>query len=98
VTEYSFVLFVVGGTPRSEQAIENLRRVCDAHLDAGQFEITVTDVLEEPARADAERIIATPCVIRARPGPPRRIIGDLSATSRVAAALGLPDRLGLSGQ
>jgi circadian clock protein KaiB len=97
VAEYSFVLYVTGGTPRSQQARENLRRICDDRLSPDEVEIGVVDVLEEPERAEADRVIATPCVIRVKPDPPQRVIGDLSATSQVAAALGLPDRLGPPG-
>ena len=96
MTDYSFVLYVTGTTPRSQQALENLRRICDDRLGSGQFEVSVVDVLEEPERAEADRIIATPCVIRVRPGPPQRVIGDLSAISQVAAALGVPNRPGIS--
>jgi len=98
VTEYSFVLYVTGNTSRSRQALENLRRICEDRLHLDQFEISVVDVLDEPARAEVDRVIATPCIIRALPGPPQRVIGDLSATSQVAAALGFPtDKLELHG-
>jgi circadian clock protein KaiB len=98
VTEYSFVLYVTGTTPRSQQARENLRQICDDRLSPDQFEIAVVDVLEEPDQAEAERIIATPCAVRVLPGPSQRVIGDLSATSQAAAALGLPEGLGRPGR
>lgn len=90
MTSYSFVLYTAGQSSRSEQALENLRRLCAERLESEQFEINQVDVIELPERAEVDRIIATPCVVRALPLPSRRVIGDLSAVDRVAVALGLP--------
>jgi circadian clock protein KaiB len=48
-------------------------------------------VLDHPERAEEDRIIATPTVIRLVPVPPKRVIGDLSDLELAAIALDLPD-------
>jgi len=87
---YRFVLFVTSSSPRSQRAAENLRGVCAAAL-GDRFEIEVVDVLERPDLAEAERVIATPTVLRLYPSPSRRVIGDLSDFTLAASALGLVD-------
>lgn len=81
-------LYVTGQSPRSEQAIANLRRICEAELQ-GRYEMSIVDVLKEPEVADQEMIVATPTLIRSSPPPVRRIIGDLSDTAQVLLGLGL---------
>jgi circadian clock protein KaiB len=86
----SFVLYVTGHNARSLAAATNLRRVCDERLGAGAYELEIVDVLDEPERADAARVIATPTAVRMFPLPRRRVIGDLSALDQLAVALELP--------
>ena len=87
--KYILTLFVTGQGPRSEQAISNLRRICEQLL-RGRCEMTVVDVLERPQLAEEARILATPTLVRRQPLPDRRIIGDLSDTEQVMLGLGLP--------
>lgn len=51
----------------------------------------VIDVLADPERAECDKILATPTLVRRRPVPSIRTIGDLSLTRSVLAKLGLPD-------
>lgn len=90
---YEFTLFLVEGTSRSDRAHENLRRLCLERLGEGGFHIEVVDVLREAGRAEAERVVATPTVIRVQPQPRRRLIGDLSLPDQAAHALDLPTPL-----
>jgi circadian clock protein KaiB len=89
-TEYRFTLYVAGAGPSSRAAVENLRRLCQERLPAGRYAIEVVDVLDAVEAADAARILVTPTVVRTRPLPVRRVVGDLSAVDKVAAALQLP--------
>ncbi|WP_030622610.1 circadian clock KaiB family protein [Streptomyces sclerotialus] len=89
MTTYSFTLYVAGRTPRSEEAVSNLRRLCDGLLH-GAYELQIVDAVERPELAEEGRVLATPTVIRLAPPPKRRVIGDLSDHRRAAAALGLP--------
>jgi circadian clock protein KaiB len=90
VITYSFRLYVAGQTERSQTALANLRVLCEAVLP-GRYELEVVDVVEQPGRAEEQRILATPTVVRLAPSPQRRVIGDLSDHRRAALALGLPD-------
>ena len=54
-----------------------------------QAELDVVDLRHEPERAEAERILATPLLVRVSPPPIRRIVGDLSDAERVVWTLGL---------
>lgn len=90
--QYLFRLFVAGTSPRSRQAIANLRRFADAHL-AGRYELEVVDVIADPESAERERVLTTPTLVREQPAPPRRVTGDLSDIGRIADALDIdPDR------
>jgi circadian clock protein KaiB len=73
---------------RSEQAAAALRRIC-AQLGT-RCELTIVDVLERPRLAEEQKIMATPTVIRQWPLPARRVIGDLSDSTKVIQGLDLP--------
>ncbi len=88
MSSYTLRLYVTGKTPRSEQAIANLRRICKEQLQS-EYEMSVIDVLERPELADDERILATPTLIKALPLPIRRVIGDLSDVEKVLLGLDL---------
>ena len=81
-------LYVAGQSPKSLRAIENLTVICEEHM-AGDYEIEVIDLLEQPRLAKGDEIVAVPTLIRALPEPVRRIIGDLSDTDRVLVGLQL---------
>lgn len=81
-------LYVAGQSPRSVRALENLRAVCDEHL-AGRYTVEVIDLLQNPALARGDEIIAVPTLVRKLPEPIRKIIGDLSDTDRVLVGLQL---------
>jgi circadian clock protein KaiB len=77
---------VAGKTVRSEQAIANLRRICREELD-GRYELEIIDVVESPEKAEEDRILATPTLIKQLPPPLRRVIGDLSDKEKVLLGL-----------
>jgi circadian clock protein KaiB len=83
---YVLRLFITGSTPRSIRAIENMRRICSEHL-AGQYELKVIDVYQDPEATRDLQIVATPTLVKVLPEPLRRIIGDLSDKERVLAGL-----------
>ena len=81
-------LYVAGKTPRCASAEENLRKVCEEHMD-GDYRIEIVDLLENPTLAQGDQILAVPTLVRKLPTPVRRIIGDLSNTERVLVGLDL---------
>ncbi|MHB1168570.1 MAG: circadian clock protein KaiB [Longimicrobiales bacterium] len=93
LAKYVLKLYVTGKTPRAEQAIANLRRICEADLN-GQYELQIVDVLKHPQLAEDEKILATPTLIKRLPPPLRRVIGDLSDRDKVLLGLDVwPDAL-----
>ena len=82
-------LFVAGTTGKSMTAMANLKRLRAEWLPA-HCTVEVIDLLQNPALAKAHEIFALPTLLRLGAGPTRRILGDLSDTKRVLAALGLP--------
>ena len=86
LSKYLLRLFVTGASSRTGTAIANLRRICEQEL-GGQYELEIIDVLEHPEKAEDEKILATPTLIKTLPLPLRRVIGDLSNTEKVLLGL-----------
>jgi len=83
---YHLRLIVAGRTQRSRLAIENLRQICDEHLD-WQVDLEVIDIYQQPELAGLYQVIAAPTLIKLLPLPIRRLIGDLSEKERVLRGL-----------
>jgi circadian clock protein KaiB len=81
-------LYIAGATPRSVDAVRNLQRICDTHLDK-RYRIEVIDLLKQPQLAAGDQILAVPTLVRKLPEPLKRIIGDLSNEERVLIGLDL---------
>ena len=81
-------LYVAGQSPKSLNAIANLKKLCEEHL-AGNYEIEIIDLVQHPDLAKSDDILAVPTLVRRLPEPLRRIIGDLSDTERVLVGLRL---------
>lgn len=81
-------LYVNGKSAAAGRAISNLRRICREQL-AGIYRVEVIDVLERPDLAEQDRILATPTIVKDLPPPLRRVIGDLSDSTKVLVGLDL---------
>jgi circadian clock protein KaiB len=81
-------LYVAGQSPRSLRALTNLKTLCEEHLP-GSYEIEIIDLVEQPALARRDDVLAIPTLVRRLPVPRCMIIGDLSNTERVLLALHL---------
>ena len=86
--QYVLRLYITGMTPRAGRAIENVRAICDQHLE-GRYDLEVIDVYQQPVLARDQQIIAAPTLIKEHPLPLRRIIGDMSNHDRVLVGLDL---------
>jgi circadian clock protein KaiB len=86
VVEYLLTLFVSGASEISALAIGNARSLCENYL-AGRYRLQVVDVHRDPAKMMAHNVLAAPTLLRERPLPIRRLVGDLSDTGKVLAAL-----------
>ncbi|MBI5686060.1 MAG: circadian clock protein KaiB [Verrucomicrobia bacterium] len=81
-------LYVAGQTAKSITALANLKKICETHL-AGQYEIEVIDLVQNPKLAAGDQILAIPTLVRRLPSPIKKIIGDLSNETRVLVGLDL---------
>jgi circadian clock protein KaiB len=81
-------LYIAGQSPKSLRAFANLKTLCEEHLP-GRYEIEIIDLVEQPALARSDDIVAIPTLVRRLPMPLRKIIGDLSNTERVLIGLRL---------
>lgn len=88
---WEFRLYIAGQTPRSVAAVDNLEDLCRRYLP-GKYGIDVIDLVQHPELARVDQIVAIPTLVRKRPGPVRRVIGDLSDTERVLGCLQIKAR------
>ncbi|MGZ8426827.1 MAG: circadian clock KaiB family protein [Candidatus Binatia bacterium] len=85
---YLLKLCISGMTPRSRQALINLKLLCDEYL-AGNYSLEVIDLYQQPELAARHRIIATPTLLKNLPLPVRQMFGDLSDTKAILRRLGI---------
>ena len=83
---YVLTLFVTGASELSGRAIRNIKRLCEEHL-SGRYTLEVVDVHRDPAMMSSYDVVAAPALIKEAPLPKRMLVGDLSDTQRVLAAL-----------
>lgn len=82
-------LYLAGRAPNSLAAMTNLRSLLPK--SGVLVEVEIVDVLAEPARALADRIVVSPTLLRMAPTPVVRVVGNLSDLAAVRRALGLPE-------
>lgn len=83
---YALRLFVTGNTPRSSKAVKNIQALCEKHL-AGRYDLEVVDIIQQPELARSSDLIAAPTLIKRKPEPTRKVIGDFSDTDKVLLGL-----------
>jgi circadian clock protein KaiB len=91
-TFYDLTLFVSGASDLAARAINNTRSLCDLHM-GGRYHLAVVDVHDDPGALLDSGVLATPTLVKNRPEPVRRVVGDVSHTERVLRMLGLPAAL-----
>jgi circadian clock protein KaiB len=87
---FYFRLYITGNTARSAQAVANLRALCQEHLN-GRYELEIIDLYQEPERAAAGQIIASPTLIKILPKPLMRMVGNLADREHLMIKLNLAD-------
>lgn len=85
---YVLRLYVTGATPKSLQAIENIKRICEEHLK-GRYRLDVVDIYQQPVLAKGEQIIAAPTLVKHLPKPLRRFIGNMANAEHILLGLDL---------
>jgi circadian clock protein KaiB len=85
--KFAFRLFVSANAPGCDQARRNLERICE-RIGVEACQVEVVDIRLEPKRAEEERILALPTLVKYEPAPALRVIGDLSDQERILRAIG----------
>jgi len=85
---YVLRLCISGMTPRSREAITNLRQICDTYFP-GHYQFEIIDIYQQPELAATHHILATPTLLKSSPLPVRRLIGDLSNRRETLRRLGI---------
>jgi circadian clock protein KaiB len=85
----SLRLYVAGNAPNSVRARANLSALCAALAEP--YTLEVVDVLDTPLRAFTDGIVLTPTLVKLSPPPSLRMVGDLSDSVQVRAALGMAE-------
>lgn len=83
---YRLRLFISGATPRSSEALTNIKAFGEKHL-SGRYELEVVDAYQQAHLVNEDQIVALPTLVRHLPLPIRRLIGDMSDEDRVMIGL-----------
>ncbi len=86
--KYELRLFVAGMSPRSTMATMNIKKICEENLK-GRYKLEVIDIYQQPELAKNGEILAAPTLLKMRPFPTKKLIGDFSNTARVLIGLNL---------
>jgi circadian clock protein KaiB len=86
--KYVLRLYINGSTLKSKLAVENIKQVCEQHLN-GRYSLEIIDICRQANLARDEQIVAVPTLIKRLPPPLRRLIGDLSDHNKVLFGLDL---------
>ena len=81
-------LYVSGMSPKSMEAIENIKRLCDEHLNDA-IELEIIDIYKNPEVASQQQIIFSPSLIKNLPLPKKTLVGNFSDKEKVIKALGI---------
>ena len=87
-SRWRLTLYVNGASPRSTEAIETVRRICDEDL-AGQVALDVVNAADHPELLRRDDIVALPTLVKHGPAPLRHLVGNLTDVGRVRAGLDL---------
>ena len=85
---YRLRLFVSGATPRSTQAIANIKEIADKRLE-GRYDLEVVDAYQQPELVRDQHVLVLPTLVKQLPLPVPRLVGDLSDEDQVLMGLGL---------
>src|SRR6185437_9370172 len=85
---YTFTLYVAGDGDLAARARANFDRLIRARLGE-RCALTTVDILKEPGKARQNRVVATPLLVKERPLPLVKILGDLSQDAKILTQLGL---------
>ena len=88
---YVLRLYIAGNNPRSQTAVENVKKICEEYL-TGRYELEVIDIYQDKAKNPVDLVLAAPTLIKKLPLPLRRVIGDMTRKEKVLVGLDLIPR------
>jgi circadian clock protein KaiB len=88
---YVLRLYIAGNNPRSQTAVENVKKICEEYLN-GRYDLEVIDIYLDRTKNPVDLVLAAPTLIKKLPLPLRRIIGDMTRKERVLVGLDLVPR------
>ncbi len=86
--KYVLHLYIAGLSPRSQKAIDNIRKICSKYLE-NRYELKIQDIYKKPIIAKNGEILGVPTLVKKLPLPLRRFVGDMSNTQRLLVGLDL---------
>ena len=90
--KYVLRLYIAGATPKSTEAIVNIKRICEEHLK-GRYELEVIDIYQQPVLAKGEQIVAVPTLVKKLPLPLRKFIGSMQDVERILLGLDIKPKV-----
>jgi circadian clock protein KaiB len=88
---YDLKLYITGLTPRSLESIQNIKSICEEELK-GRYHLDIIDITKDPEAARKADIVAVPTLIKNKPLPMRRLIGELSNKNFVLKGMDIQKR------
>jgi circadian clock protein KaiB len=85
-TRYVLRLYITRNTFRAQQALRNIKKICEEELHDG-YDLEVIDIFQQPELARQDQVLAAPTLIRKHPLPVRKLVGDLSNRDKVVVGL-----------
>src|SRR5262245_18117124 len=86
--KYQLRLYLSSAAPLSARAVVNTRAFCEKYL-AGRYELEILSIAENVKLATEDQVIAAPTLIKLKPLPPRKFVGDMSNAARLLQGMGL---------
>lgn len=82
----SFRIYIAGSSSRNRELVTTFREAC-SKLFSNNHQIDVIDIVKKPKEAEINKILATPTIVRVRPFPEKRIIGDFGEAGKASQAI-----------
>ena len=88
--KYTLRLYIAGITTENQETIIGFKQLLKQVL-GGDYRLEVIDIFENPELAEGERIVATPTLVKAIPGPIQKVILDFSSKEKLLLGISVHD-------
>lgn len=68
------------------RAVANVKRICEGNLQ-GRYRLEIIDVYQQKELAASYQLVALPMLIKKKPAPERKLVGDFSDEQKFLAVL-----------